>query len=92
MMKPTRRAELSEHRVPAAAVLRRVQRQQRRQAVPGAAERDALADAENRQQHDRQRPQARVARQEGDAGGGDAQQEQGEGQFVPRAHSGVGSP
>jgi len=75
------RAQLAQHGVPAAAVGRRVQRQQRRQAVPRTAQRQALAEAEHRQQHDGREAKAGVARQEGDAGGGRAEHEKRQGQL-----------
>ncbi|MCY1361340.1 hypothetical protein D9M69_480010 [compost metagenome] len=74
-------AQLAQHGVPAALVGRCVQRQQRRQAIPRAAQRQALGKAEDGQQHDGREADAGVARQEGDAGGGGAQQEQRDGQL-----------
>jgi len=58
-----------------------VQREQRRQAVPRAAQRDALQHAEEREQHDGGGAQRGVAGQEGHAGGGGAEQEQCRGQL-----------
>ena len=70
------RAQLAQHRVPATTLRRRVQRQQRRQAVPGAAQRQALQASEHRQQRDGVHADHVIARQEGHAHGGRAQQEQ----------------
>ena len=76
-----RRAELGDHRVPAALALGGVHREERGEAVPGAAEGDALGDAHDRQDQDRVDAGERVVRGEGDAGGGAAEQEERQRQF-----------
>jgi hypothetical protein len=80
---------LGHHGEPAATVLGRVQGQQRGQAVPGAAQCDALADAGQGQ--DRRRPKADglVAGDEGHGDGRGAQQEQGGRQLGPAAELAV---
>ena len=83
------RAQLAQHRVPATTLRRRVQRQQRRQAVPGAAQRQALQASEHRQQRDGVHADHVIARQEGHAHGGRAQQEQRGGE-LGGAPSGAG--
>ena len=86
------RAQLAQHRVPATTLRRRVQRQQRRQAVPGAAQRQALQASEHRQQRDGVHADHVIARQEGHAHGGRAQQEQRGGELggAPAALDGHG--
>ena len=76
-----RRAELRDHRVPAALPLRRVHRQQRCQPVPGAAEREALPDAEQSEQYRRAGADVGVARQKRHGDGRAAEQEQRDGQL-----------
>mmetsp|Transcript_18007 Transcript_18007/g.50783 ORF Transcript_18007/g.50783 Transcript_18007/m.50783 type:complete len:442 (+) Transcript_18007:2217-3542(+) len=76
-------AELAEHRVPAAPVLRSVHRQQRRQAVPRGPQRHPLADAAHHQRRHCPRADALVSRQRGHAAGGQTEQEQRAGE--PRA-------
>ncbi len=73
-----RRAQLPDHGVPAAPLLRGGHGQQGRQPVPGAAQRQALAQAQHDQGDDGGVAHAVVARQEGHARGGGAQQEQGD--------------
>ena len=71
--KAQRRAQLADHGVPAAAFLGGVQGEEGREAVPGAAERDALHDPEQGEQGDGVAAQFFIAGQEGDARGGGAQ-------------------
>ncbi|MDF9791568.1 hypothetical protein M2440_002269 [Methylorubrum extorquens] len=78
-----RRAELRDHRVPATALPRRVEGEQRGHAVPGAAEREALRDPQHREQLDGDDADRVVARQEADRRGRAAEQEQGEGELHP---------
>ena len=60
---------------------RRVQRQQRGQAVPGTAQREALENTEQRQQQDGPDAQGVVGGQQRHADGGGAQHEQRHGEF-----------
>jgi hypothetical protein len=78
---PERCAELRDHRVPAAAVFRRIQRQQRGKPVPCSAQGQSLADPEHRQQPGRSRADLVVTRHEGDRHGRGSQKEQRDGQF-----------
>jgi len=76
-----RRAELGHHRVPAALMLRRVQRQQRSQTIPGAAKRNALCGSQDDQHQRSIMANGRITGHEGDGCGRTAQQEQRDGQL-----------
>src|SRR3546814_8285134 len=78
-------AELRDHRIPAALVLGRVQGEQRGEAVPRSAERDALAHAEQREEQRGADPDRLVAGQEGDRRGRSAEQEERDGELGAEA-------
>ncbi len=69
---PERCAELRNHRVPAALLFWRVNGEQRRQTIPNAAERHALADAQDRQNECRNPADLRITRQKAERNGGGA--------------------
>ncbi len=87
--KADRRAELRDHRVPAAVLRRRVQRQQRSKTVPCAAEGKALTEAKECKERDRPVADLVVARQEGDRGGRAAEQEERDRQLCAAAVNAV---
>ena len=70
------RAQLPDHGKPAAPLLRRAHRQQRGQAVPGAAQRQPLANAQDDQRHDGRAAHRGIAGQKRHARRASAQQEQ----------------
>ena len=76
-----RRAQLADHRVPAAAPWRGRHRQQRRQTIPRTAERQALAQAQRQHGHDRQLAGRCIGRHERHAHRATAQYEQCQRQF-----------
>jgi hypothetical protein len=71
-----RRAELRDHRIPAALARRRIDREQRGKPVPRSAERHALAHAEQREEQRGAYTDRFIAGQEGDRRGRSAEQEQ----------------
>ena len=78
-----RRAKLRNHRVPAAPVLRRIQRKQRGQSIPLSAKRNPLADAKHGKQHRRPDANRVIAWQERDGRRRSAEQEQRDRQLRP---------
>ena len=82
-MKPEWRSELRDGGIKAAALDRRVEREKGGEPVPGATQRKALPDPQNAEEVQRPGADLRVAGQKGDRHGGEAEQEQRDGQFDP---------
>ncbi len=84
-----RRADLRDHRIPAALLVGYVHRQQRGEAVPGTAQRHTLPDPEPAQEEGGEGTDLAIGRQKGDRYSRSTEQEQGDGELGAAAEFAV---